>query len=152
MFKLFMWHSPLMRCQWSVLSCKFPTAVSACLSSCPVPEQTAAGLTDHLTSGGQHFSIFKALILNFTESDHVHKTADKIENAVYIWKFMSTLAFFKKNFCFFLSPPSPSKTCKAASQLCITSRGRVTGSLLVWDSETFTLSLFSHILCFSITL
>ncbi len=100
LFELSMLHSSLMRWQHSVLFCKYLTAVSACLSSCLVPEQTAAGLTNHLPSGGQHFSIFKALILNFTvsvlhfsESDHVHTTADKFENAVYIWKFMSTLAF-----------------------------------------------------------
>lgn len=79
---------------------KYLTAVSARLSSCLAPEQTAVGLTSHLPSGGQHFSIFKALILNFTvsvlhfsASDHVHTTEDKFVNAVYMWRFMSTLAF-----------------------------------------------------------
>lgn len=104
LFKLFMLHSSLMRFRWGVLlSCKYLTAVCAWL----LPEQTAVGLTGLLASdGGQHFSIFKALILNFTvsvlhfsKSDHVH-TTDKCENAVYIWKFMSTLAFSRLFFFF----------------------------------------------------
>lgn len=61
-----MLHSSLMRCQCRVLFSKYLTAVYACLPSCPVPEQTASGLTNLLPAGGQHFSIFKALILNFS--------------------------------------------------------------------------------------
>lgn len=93
-----------------------------------VPEQIAAGLTNHLPSGGQHFSIFKALILNFTmsvlhfsESDHVQTTADTLENDVYIWKFMSTLAFSS----LFEKLSIHAKTCRAKSKLWITTSVRV---------------------------
>lgn len=80
-----MLRSSLMRCHWGALLWKFTSAVSVCRSSCPMAEQSAAGLTDLLASGGQHFSIFNALILNFpvparrfSGSDHVHTAADNI--------------------------------------------------------------------------
>lgn len=86
-----------MRCQWGALLWKFTSAVSVCRSSCSMAEQSAIGLTDLLASGGQHFSIFNALILNFpgTSQGRTMSTLLQItfKNAVYIWKFMPTLAF-----------------------------------------------------------
>lgn len=141
-----MLHSSLMRFRWSVLLlCKYLTAVCACL----LPEQTAVGLTDHLPSdGGQHFSIFKALILNFTvsvlhfsKSDHVHST-DKCENAVYIWKFMSTLA----------SCPSTLKFVKQHQSCAFRHQELDRSGQITAASQTFTsCSGWSHILCFTQT-